>query len=324
MRCYLPFIATPKAGPKAQRQVVMSGCYLFFRFCPNLNSTFPAEELDEVRDEDLPTALDALAREWLKQHPDAVATVEDVTKWFRLVDDPADSHDIDLDELRWEIDEFRRELGIHPDQPLFLRVAPLAGWGWPLPQPLFRGQVVSERIFFARAPDHSTAASALEYIRRLAAKSLKGDWLKPRFGCCAESGFTKEERERIEITYDLLGDTPSFVQIARRVLATVAEVRARDPQAGPAAKPSDAGPELAGKSKGRNINGRMLDVLQRGNEKARGWTARQWATHLHCSASTINDTPTWKDLSAARKLAKAERALSKHRRSKSRRRTEQD
>jgi hypothetical protein len=51
-RCYLPFIATPKAGPKAQRQVVMSGCYLFFRFCPNLNSTFPAEELDEVRDED--------------------------------------------------------------------------------------------------------------------------------------------------------------------------------------------------------------------------------------------------------------------------------
>ena len=49
----------------------MAGYYLFVRFCSDLNSTFPAKELDKVKDEDLPTALDALAREWLEQHPEA-------------------------------------------------------------------------------------------------------------------------------------------------------------------------------------------------------------------------------------------------------------
>ena len=205
----------------------MSGYYLFFRLCSNLNSTFPAKKLDEVRDKDLPSALAALAREWLEQHPGAVATVEEVTKLLTLGDDPAESYEVDL--LRWGIDEFRRELGIHPDQPLFLRVAPLAGWGFPLPQPLFGGQVVSERCFFARAPDRRTAESALKYIRRLAAKPSGGDWLKPHFGCCAESGFTKEERKTIEITYDQVEfwfGYPDFVQSARRVLDSVVNVMA--------------------------------------------------------------------------------------------------
>jgi hypothetical protein len=208
----------------------MSGYYLFFRLCSSLNSTFPAKQLDEVRDKDLPSALDALAREWLEQHPGAVATAEEVTKLLTLGEDPAESCEVDLDELRWDIDEFLRELGVHPDQPLFLRVAPLAGWGWPLPQPLFSGQAVSERCFFARAPDRGTAESALDRIRRLAAKSFGGNWLEPHFGCCAESGFTKEERKTIEITYDLTdlrADSPSFVQEARRVLDKVMEVEAR-------------------------------------------------------------------------------------------------
>jgi hypothetical protein len=106
-------------------------------------------------------------------------------------------------------------------------------------------------------------------------------------------------------------------------------LHAPEPQAGPAAKPQDAadgGDVKRGRKRGRgrNINGLMLDVLQRGKNEARGWTVRQWAKHLDCSVSSIQETPTWKDLSAARKLAKAEHALSKHQRSKRRRRSEQD
>jgi hypothetical protein len=208
----------------------MSGCYLFFRLCSNLNSTFPADRLDEVNDHVLSEALDALARKWLEQHPGAVATVEEVTKLLTLGDDRAESHEVDLDELRWDIDEFRCELGIHPDQPLFLRVAPLAGWGFPLPQPLFGGQVVSERCFFARAPGRATAESALERIRRLAAESFDRNWMRLHFGCCSESGFTEEERKTIEISsalIDLWSDSPSFIEAAQRVLDKVVEVEAR-------------------------------------------------------------------------------------------------
>jgi hypothetical protein len=78
------------------------------------------------------------------------------------------------------------------------------------------------------------------------------------------------------------------------------------------------------KTRGRNINGAMLDTLQNGPQDARGWTVRKWAAELNCSVSTIQETKTWKELSATRKLAKAERALAKNRRSKGRPRTEQD
>ena len=98
----------------------------------------------------------------------------------------------------------------------------------------------------------------------------------------------------------------------------------QDLQAGPVGDGQGAAAGGGKRKRGRNINGMMLDVLQRGQNEARGWTARQWAAHLNCSVSSIHGTPTWKDLSAARKLAAAERALSKHRRSKGRRRTEQD
>ena len=72
----------------------------------------------------------------------------------------------------------------------------------------------------------------------------------------------------------------------------------------------------AGKQK-RNVNGRMLDTLQRKPE-SRGWTVREWAAYLGCSTSSVCETQTWKELSAARKVMKAERSKDRRRRTKGR------
>jgi hypothetical protein len=46
------------------------------------------------------------------------------------------------------------------------------------------------------------------------------------------------------------------------------------------------------KSKGKNIDARMLKVLAE-NRRAFGWTAAQWAQHLDCAESTVKETKTW-------------------------------
>jgi hypothetical protein len=72
---------------------------------------------------------------------------------------------------------------------------------------------------------------------------------------------------------------------------------------------------------GKNVNARMLDKLQRDPE-AEGWTAKQWATCLVCSESTVKETLTWRMLCDRRATAKAERAMDRSRnRRPSRRKT---
>jgi hypothetical protein len=65
------------------------------------------------------------------------------------------------------------------------------------------------------------------------------------------------------------------------------------------------------------INARMIEVLQKRPEAA-GWTISQWTIHLDCSRAGVADTPTWEGLTAAAKVQKADRSLSKRHRSKRR------
>ncbi len=60
-------------------------------------------------------------------------------------------------------------------------------------------------------------------------------------------------------------------------------------------------------SKKATINARMIDVLQ-ADQDAAGWTAKQWACRLKCSAGAIVGTNTWKSMTLNRETMKAERA----------------
>ena len=162
-------------------------------------STAPSRrgELDEASDEDLPSALDALAREWLAQHPGApVAHHTQCShgsgKRSRDSFPPAPKGDEDIAESREaeadNLDSLRWALGTHPEQPLICRVARYAGWGHPLPQPLFGGQVVSETPVRGPGSDRTTAEAALELHSGRRRQFLGGDWLNPQLGYCAESG----------------------------------------------------------------------------------------------------------------------------------------
>lgn len=56
-----------------------------------------------------------------------------------------------------------------------------------------------------------------------------------------------------------------------------------------------------------SVNARMLDVISK-NLDSRGWSVRQWASHLGCAVSTVHKQPAWKSLrvmNAGDKLAKA-------------------
>lgn len=72
------------------------------------------------------------------------------------------------------------------------------------------------------------------------------------------------------------------------------------------------------KQRPASANARMLDVLTRKPE-CRGWTISQWRRELKCAASTIQGTPTWRELQAARELLSVDHATTKRRRSKGRR-----
>jgi len=68
---------------------------------------------------------------------------------------------------------------------------------------------------------------------------------------------------------------------------------------------TDGQVERAEKTKGKNINGRMLEELQ-GDSSRVNWTARQWAGRLDCSVSTVQGTTAWKNILTTRKLQAAD------------------
>lgn len=71
---------------------------------------------------------------------------------------------------------------------------------------------------------------------------------------------------------------------------------------------SPAGPPER-KTKGKDINGRMLKMLQDRFEEVAGWDSNQWANELGCDSSMVRATKTWKeDLKRARQAARRERA----------------
>jgi hypothetical protein len=62
------------------------------------------------------------------------------------------------------------------------------------------------------------------------------------------------------------------------------------------------------KAKGKNIDARMLKTMTNRPESC-GWTANQWAEHLHCAAGTVKGTKTWKErLKAVRAMQAADSA----------------
>lgn len=62
------------------------------------------------------------------------------------------------------------------------------------------------------------------------------------------------------------------------------------------------------------VNARMLELVQRDLARVGGWTAKEWACELGCAASTVVETPTWKDLGLARKRQRIERRADRQRR----------
>src|SRR5262249_14205252 len=57
--------------------------------------------------------------------------------------------------------------------------------------------------------------------------------------------------------------------------------------------------------KGKRINGQMLELLQADSSRV-NWTARQWASHLGCSVSTVQGTKAWDNILTTRKLQTAD------------------
>jgi hypothetical protein len=62
---------------------------------------------------------------------------------------------------------------------------------------------------------------------------------------------------------------------------------------------------LAENTKGKNINGRMLETLQK-DASCVDWSARKWADHLGCSVSTVQGTTAWKNILTTRLLQKTD------------------
>lgn len=57
--------------------------------------------------------------------------------------------------------------------------------------------------------------------------------------------------------------------------------------------------------KGKHINARIMEMLQQTPDSV-GWSARKWAAHLACSASTVSDSPAWRTIKKARALHAAD------------------
>jgi hypothetical protein len=65
-------------------------------------------------------------------------------------------------------------------------------------------------------------------------------------------------------------------------------------------------PTSAARGGRATVAARMIDLLR--DAKTHTWTARKFATKLDCSPSTVVDTPAWKQLRAAREVARQDRS----------------
>ena len=63
-------------------------------------------------------------------------------------------------------------------------------------------------------------------------------------------------------------------------------------------KPSAPSSKKRRGTKGKDINGQMLKVLQ-GNCSAQDWTSAEWAEQLRCADSTVRGSKAWRNLSDA-------------------------
>jgi hypothetical protein len=85
-------------------------------------------------------------------------------------------------------------------------------------------------------------------------------------------------------------------------------------------------PSKPSKVKGKNIDARMLKRLADAPAAVSGWSAREWAEYLNCSAGTVKETKTWRThlakLKLAEKLGRAERRDDAGGRGASRRRSD--
>ena len=183
----------------------MSHC-VFVRFCPGLNETFPAGELDNVSAAGLPAALEQVAQRWLDAHPGAEAEhqkriLERLKEQSKRRLGPPRSRG-----RRETAEEARRRrwhLGTDPEMPLFLRVARVAGWGAPEPQYFLGDEPVSVRFAVSREPDGEKAETAVAVLRRWLPpdKNLRDSMqlLGAHFGHCPEVEMGADELRESEI-----------------------------------------------------------------------------------------------------------------------------
>ena len=191
----------PAAGP-FRRQVILMVSYLVcFRCWPGFSEQFPFEHFDDVSDEELPAALDAYARELLRDS-ETRAKIKDVGKQ-RLKDfntkikwhsgkDSLPSRRLVRKSLRRE--RWNRVRRTDRDTPLVCRVGAYFGWwemgivGHPLP---------TQRVWLTEALDR-------DYVEQLSIelhKRAKLDYpehqieyhTNPRFTIVSSDSLTKKE-----------------------------------------------------------------------------------------------------------------------------------
>jgi hypothetical protein len=76
----------------------------------------------------------------------------------------------------------------------------------------------------------------------------------------------------------------------------------------------------------KDVNARMLEKMlkdtESGTKECHGWTCKQWAQELRCSAVAVIATATWKKLEKDRNLLKSERSRDRRGRGVGRRKDE--
>ena len=95
---------------------------------------------------------------------------------------------------------------------------------------------------------------------------------------------------------------PAFIKLEKRLRELAATYGDNEP---PSAEST-----ATLKSRKATVNARMIDLLGKKPEAA-GWTAKQFAAELQCSASMVVGTNVWKSMKLDREKGKAERASRK-------------
>jgi hypothetical protein len=192
--------------------------------------------------------------------------------------------------------------------------------GWPARKPPVQPWVFNLRPYF-----QAWAAAIRRLAQGLARRGLLVRLAHP------PSGIEGDQLEAWEVAVKLLHTAQTNLGDAGRLLMKTDESRQfadkvtwwlcaglrRQLESSPATTPeaSDQAPpetrqqtdnaEKAENTKGKNVNGQMLVMLQK-DASCVNWSARKWADRLDCSVSTVQGTTAWKNILTTRGLQAAD------------------